>query len=179
MLHQVSVFKLVVRDDLSLANYSSQPELQLECSHSGNILTLCLKAYDVSAQIYYFIVYSAVLLHIHTYIYIRTLCCWETWSAVSQCCSTVLARSLKSQETTTLTTCGTSSLTHKSREYLRSYIHTYIYTALWASWVHQRIIFSVATITETYFHCEEMPSQPLEKSAVSWKVCVYVCAYGI
>ena len=55
------MFKLVVRDDLSLANYSSQPELQLECSHSGNILTLCLKAYDVSAQIYYLTINSAVL----------------------------------------------------------------------------------------------------------------------
>lgn len=40
------MFRLLVRDDVTLASYSSQPELQIECTHSGNILALFLKAQD-------------------------------------------------------------------------------------------------------------------------------------
>lgn len=40
----MEVFKLVKKDDATLPTFSSQPDLVLECSHSGHILILQLKA---------------------------------------------------------------------------------------------------------------------------------------
>ena len=117
---QVFVFKLVNRDDISMSNYSSQPELQVDCSHSGNILTLYLKAYEVSTCTY-------INQSIHTYhTYIHSLEYCGAGRSGPQYLSAAIQSGLAngSRQRPQLELHAVQAYTYT----LHTYIHTYIHT---------------------------------------------------